>query len=332
MQIACYSSQPYDRQFLGSAARGHNHQWQFFEASLNATTAPLCQGFDAVCAFVNDSLDRECLQNLATAGIKFVALRCAGFNNVDLAACGELGIRVARVPKYSPYAVAEHTIGLILTLNRRIHKAYNRVRENNFALDGLLGFDLHNKVVGVIGTGAIGVALVNILVGFGCRIRLHDPFPNPACAAFGEYVDLESLLRESDIVSLHCPLTPETHHLIGDQAFQWMKSGTMLVNTSRGALVDTQAAITALKAKTLGGLAIDVYEEESHLFFRNLSNEVIDDDTFSRLLTFPNVLVTAHQAFFTREALTEIARVTMRNLDQFENAETVDNELHAGNA
>ena len=329
MRVVCFSAQRYDREYLQPAANELGHQWDYLEARLDPSTAALGKGYDAVCAFVNDLLDRSCLQALAAASVRFVVMRCAGFNNVDLAAAEELGIRVARVPKYSPYAVAEHTIGLVLTLNRKIHKAYNRVRENNFALEGLLGFDLHGKKFGIIGTGAIGKALADIVKGFGCQLLMHDPYPDPHCQSLGEYVELEQLLRECDIVSLHCPLTPSTKHLIGEQAFSWMKPGAMLVNTSRGALVDTQAAIAALKSKRLAGLALDVYEEESNLFFRDLSSEVIVDDVFSRLLTFPNVLITAHQAFFTREALTEIARVTMKNLTQFENGQVVENEVKA---
>lgn len=327
MRVVCFSAQPYDRQFLEAATKGTSHSWHFLEARLDASTASLGAGYDAVCAFVNDSLDRQCLQALADASVGYVVLRCAGFNNVDLDAANDLGIRIARVPKYSPYAVAEHTIGLILTLNRKIHKAYNRVRENNFALEGLLGFDLHGKTFGIIGTGAIGRALANIVHGFGCKLLMYDLYEDEDCKSLGEYVSLETLLKSSDIVSLHCPLTPDTHHLIDAKAFDWMKQGAMLVNTSRGALIDTQAAINALKSKSLGGLALDVYEEESNLFFRDLSSEVVVDDVFSRLLTFPNMLLTAHQAFFTREALAEIARVTMQNLTQFENDATVENEV-----
>lgn len=327
MRVVCFSAQSYDRRFLEAAASGTSHQWTFLEARLDASTATLGSGFDAVCAFVNDSLDRECLKALSDASVQHVVLRCAGFNNVDIDAAKELGIRIARVPKYSPYAVAEHTIGLVQTLNRKIHKAYNRVRENNFALEGLLGFDLHGKTFGIIGTGAIGRALAKIVHGFGCQLLMYDLHEDEDCRTLGKYVSTEELLKSSDIVSLHCPLTPQTHHLINEQAFDWMKPGAMLVNTSRGALIDTQAAIIALKKKSLGGLALDVYEEESNLFFRDLSAEVIVDDVFSRLLTFPNVLVTAHQAFFTREALEEIARVTMKNLSQFEQGSVVENEV-----
>jgi D-lactate dehydrogenase len=327
MKVACYSSHRYDRDFLIPANEQHKHEWQFFEARLDSTTAALAQGYDAVCAFVNDTLDRECLTALKHAEVRYVVMRCAGFNNVDVQAAEELQIRIARVPRYSPYAVAEHTIGLILTLNRKIHKAYNRVRENNFSLDGLLGFDLHSRVFGIIGTGAIGEVLAKIVSGFGCRLLMYDVEKNPNCEALGEYVSIDTLLRQSDLISLHCPLTNETHHLINRDAFQKMRPGAMLVNTSRGALVDAVAAIEALKSKTLGGLALDVYEEESDLFFRDLSSEVIVDDVFSRLLTFPNVLVTAHQAFFTREALSEIARVTIENLNRFEDGEALETEV-----
>lgn len=332
MRVACFSSQSYDQQFLGSASQTAGHNWQFLEPRLDATTAPLAAGFDAVCAFVNDKLDAACLEALHKASIQFIVLRCAGFNQVDLVAAKKFKLRVARVPRYSPYAVAEHTVGLILTLNRKIHKAHNRVRENNFSLEGLLGFDLHGRTAGVIGTGAIGSTIVKILHGFGCHVLTHDLFPNEQCRQYGSYVALSELLTQSDIVTLHCPLTPDSFHLINAETLRLLKPGAMLVNTSRGALIDTRAAIDSLKLRHLGGLALDVYEEESALFFRDLSEQVIDDDVFSRLLTFPNVLVTAHQAFFTREALTEIAKVTMSNLSQFASGGVVDNEVIGGDS
>ena len=275
-------------------------------------------GATAVCAFVNDQLDAEVLQGLHGAGVRLVTLRCAGFNHVDLQAAAALGMSIGRVPGYSPYAVAEHTAALVLTLNRKIHRAHARVREGNFELEGLLGFDLHGRTVGVVGTGKIGECFVRIMAGFGCRLLAHDPRPSDACEALGvRYVELPALLEQSDIVSLHCPLTPQTHHLIDAPALAAMKRGAMLINTSRGAVVDTRAVISALKSCTLGSLGLDVYEEEADLFFRDLSAEVIQDDVFARLLTFPNVVVTGHQAFFTEDALSAIAEATIANLDAF---------------
>jgi D-lactate dehydrogenase len=265
---------------------------------------------------VNDRIDRGCLETLADAGIRHVALRCAGFNNVDLDAARELGIAVTRVPAYSPHAVAEHTVALALTLNRRIHRAWNRVRELNFSLNGLVGFDLHGKTCGIVGTGRIGRVTAEIFRGFGMRVVAHDPFPMVDWAADNsiEYMPLADLLATSDIVSLHLPLTPQTHHLFNAESVRQLKPGAMLVNTSRGKLIDTTAVIDALKQGRLGGLAIDVYEEEEGVFFEDLSGQVLQDDELSRLLTFPNVLITAHQAFLTREALGEIARVTVENV------------------
>lgn len=316
MRCLVYSSKEYDRRFLSEAAAGR-HELDFLESSLSTKTATLAKGFDAVCCFVNDSVQREELRVLWEQGVKFIALRCAGFNNLDLAYAKQLGFTVARVPAYSPHAVAEHTLGLILSLNRKIHRAYSRVRDNNFALEGLLGFDLFGKTAGVIGTGAIGQCVVRILHGFGCKVLCYDPSPLETMQEIAEYRSLEEVLAISDIVSLHCPLTSATHHLIGSESLQRMKRGVMLINTSRGGLIDTRAVIHSLKSGQLGSLALDVYEEESDLFFQDLSRVVVQDDVFSRLLTFPNVLITAHQAFFTKEALTEIAKITMENLDDF---------------
>ncbi|MCS7002513.1 MAG: 2-hydroxyacid dehydrogenase [Dehalococcoidia bacterium] len=315
MRIAVFSSKPYDRRFLDEANQRYGFDLTYFEPRLTRDTCPLAEGFDAVCAFVNDQLDRPILVRLAGAGIRAIALRCAGFNNVDVAAAAELGIPIARVPAYSPHAVAEHTVGLILALNRKIHRAHNRVREGNFSLEGLLGFDLHGKTVGIIGTGAIGSVFARIMNGFGCRVVAYDIRENDAVIALGgRYVPLTTLFAESDIISLHCPLTPDTRHLIDDDAIDAMKPGVMIVNTSRGAVVDTEAAIRGLKSGKLGALALDVYEEEEDLFFEDLSNTVIQDDTIARLLTFPNVLITGHQAFFTVEAMRQIAETTLRNL------------------
>ena len=315
MKIAFFSTHSYDQRFFNEQNQHFGFTLQFFEARLNAHTAPLAHGYDAVCAFVNDELDAPCLIQLQQVGVRFIALRCAGFNQVDLQAAARLGLPVVRVPDYSPYAVAEHTIALILTLNRHIHVAHHRVRDGNFRLAGLLGFDLHGKTTGVIGTGKIGREFCRIMQGFGCRVLACDPSPHPDCLQQGVvYVTLDQLLQEADIVSLHCPLLPDTRHLINQSSLALMKADAMLVNTSRGALVDTTALIEALKNKTIGSVALDVYEEESELFFEDKSAEVIQDDVFARLLTFPNVLITAHQAFFTREALGNISHTTLNNL------------------
>jgi D-lactate dehydrogenase len=317
MRVAVFSAKSHDRLFL-AAANGGQHQLEFLEPRLDPDTVRLAAGADAVCVFVNDVLDAAVLQGLAALGVRLVVLRCAGFNNVDLQAAASLRIAVGRVPEYSPHAVAEHAAALVLALNRKTHRAYARVREGNFALEGLLGFDLHGRTAGVVGTGKIGECFLRIMAGFGCRLLAFDPQPSPACLALGaSYVPLPELLARSDIVSLHCPLTPKTRHLIDAPALAAMKPGAMLINTSRGGVIDTRAVIDALKARTLGSLGLDVYEEEADLFFRDLSGEVIRDDVFARLLTFPNVLVTGHQGFFTEEALTAIAEITMANLDSF---------------
>jgi D-lactate dehydrogenase len=277
------------------------------------------RGATAVCAFVNDTLDRPCLEALAGHGVRLIALRCAGFNNIDLPAARSLGLAVVRVPAYSPEAVAEHAVALLLTLNRKTHRAYNRVRELNFSLNGLVGFDLHGKTVGIAGTGRIGRATAQIFRGFGCRVLAYDPVPMPEWAeAHGiGLVGFDTMLAESDVLSLHLPLTPETHYLLNPDTFARMKRGAYLINTSRGKLVDTTALIEALKSGQLGGVGLDVYEEEEGIFFEDLSAEMLLDDELSRLLTFPNVLITAHQAFLTQEALTEIARMTTENLIRF---------------
>lgn len=332
MKIACFSTKPYDQHFLTAASEDSPHEFLFLEHRLDASTVVLADGCNAVCAFVNDTLDRSVLEQLREMGVGLLAMRCAGVNNVDLEAAAECGVRVVRVPRYSPYAVAEHTVGLILTLNRKIHKAYNRVRENNFSIDGFLGFDLHGRTFGVIGTGAIGRVLAGIMKGFGCRVLLYDPYPNEEGRKLGEYVELERLLAESDLVSLQCPLTPETYHLIDADRLSKMKRGAMLVNTSRGGLVDTSAAIEGLKSGQLGGFALDVYEEETGVFFEDLSQQVVQDDVLSRLMTFPNVLITSHQAFFTREALETIAQTTMESIDAFDAGRALDNEVVASSS
>jgi len=318
MEIAVFSTRPYDRRFLDAANAGRAHTLRYLEAKLDRTTAAAAAGAQCVAAFVNDVLDAEVLGLLHTQGIRLVALRSAGFNHVDLEAAARLGVQVCRVPEYSPHAVAEHTVALLLTLNRRVHRAHARVREGNFALDGLLGMDLYGKTVGVVGTGKIGAIFARIMAGFGCTLLGADLHENPECQALGlKYVPLEVLWRECDVISLHCPLTPHTRHLVNAAALSTFKPGAILLNTSRGAVVDTAAVIAALKDKRLGGLGIDVYEEEADLFFRDLSGEVLHDDVFARLLTFSNVLITGHQAFFTVEALTAIAETTIDNVDAF---------------
>lgn len=327
MRVAVYSTKPYDRRYLEAANQG-NHQLVFLEARLGLDTIATASGAQAVCVFVSDEVNAEVIGALARAGVRLIALRSAGFNHVDLAAAQTSGITVCRVPEYSPHAVAEHTVALILGLNRKTHRAYNRVREGNFALEGLLGFDLHGKTVGAIGTGKIGAVFLRIMSGFGCTLLAHDPHPNPDCLALGvKYVDLPTLLGASHIVSLHCPLTPATHHLIDAESLKSLRPGAMLINTSRGAVVDTLALIDGLKTGAIGGLGLDVYEEEADLFFENLSDKVLQDDVFARLLTFPNVLITAHQAFFTDEALARIAATTLGNISAFESTGKATNEV-----
>jgi D-lactate dehydrogenase len=331
MRVAVFSTKPYDRRSLEAANAAHGHELAFIESRLGPDTATLAQGFPAVCVFVNDVVDAATLETLAAGGTRLVALRCAGFNNVDLAAAQRLGIAVARVPAYSPHAVSEFTIGLILTLNRQIHRAYNRVRENNFALDGLLGFDLHGKTVGIIGTGKIGGLVARTLkLGFGCEVLAHDVHPDPALAGIGvAYTEVADIAKRSDILTLHCPLTPQTRHIVDADSIARGKRGFMLVNTSRGALIDASAVIDGLKSGQIGYLAIDVYEQEADLFFEDLSSEIVQDDVFQRLLTFPNVLVTGHQAFFTREALGNIAETTLGNVAAFGRGEVLANRVEA---
>lgn len=326
-KVAFFSTQKYDREYFLRAIEDQPVEIEFFENSLNAQTAQLAKGCESVCVFVNDTVGADVVRVFADIGVKLVALRSAGFNNVELDACAEHGIRVVRVPEYSPYAVAEHTFGLILTLNRKIHKAFNRVRESNFALDGLLGFDLNEKTIGIIGCGKIGSCVAKIAHGFGMDVLLADPNPNPALEAYGDYTDIDAILEESDIVTLHCPLNDQTFHLIDGESLDKMKIGAMLVNTSRGALVDTSAVIQRLKRKQLGALAIDVYEEEAGLFFRDHSSTVLQDDVFARLLSFSNVLITGHQAFFTHEALTEIAETTVSSVVAMANNEVLTHEV-----
>lgn len=319
MRVAVFNTKEYDREYLEAANTSYKHELVFFEPKLDVDTAVLASGFPAICVFINDRLDAPTLHALAKGGTTLLALRSAGFNHVDLAVAKSLGMTVVRVPAYSPYAVAEHTVGLILSLNRKIHRAYNRVRESNFSLEGLLGFDLHSSTVGIIGTGKIGTIVARILHGFGCHLLAYDLYQNPDCVSMGvQYVDLPKLLSSSDIVTLQCPLTPESHHLINARSLEYLKPGMMLINTSRGGLIDTQAAIDGLKSGKIGYLGLDVYEQEGDLFFEDLSNEVIQDDVFQRLLAFPNVLITGHQAFFTKDALQNIAETTLANITDIE--------------
>ena len=332
MKISVFSTKPYDQRFLEEAnqAAGHGHELVFFEPRLDTTTVPLAYDSPAVSAFVNDDLGAPVLSELAGHGTRLVALRSAGFNNVDLDAARDLGIRVMRVPDYSPYAVAEFTLALMLSLDRNLSRSYTRVREGNFSLNGLLGFDIHGKTAGVIGTGKIGGIVADLLRAFGCEVLAYDIFEDDKLAARGvRYVPLDELLRDSDIVSLHCPLTPETHHLIARESLGKMKRGVMLINTSRGALIDTGAVIAALKTGRIGHLGLDVYEEEAKFFYEDYSSRLIEDDTLSRLLTFPNVIVTSHQGFFTREALQQIAHTTLANARCYEQSCESPNEVRA---
>ena len=316
MRVAVFSTKPYDRQYLSAANAHFGHDLVFLEPKLDLTTAPLAAGFPAVCVFVNDQLDRPLLTELAANGTRLVALRCAGFNNVDLHAAADLDMVVVRVPAYSPHAVAEFTVALLLALDRRIPRAWTRVRDGNFALDGLVGNGLFGKTVGIVGTGRIGALVATSLkLGFGCRVLAFDHWQDPPLIEKGiEYVPLDELMTSADIISLHCPLTPDTHHLVNQATIDRAKPGFILVNTSRGALIDAEALVEGLKNGRVGGVALDVYEQEADLFFEDLSNEIIQDDVFQRLLTFPNVLVTGHQAFLTSGALAAIAETTMRNI------------------
>ena len=328
MKVAVFSTKSYDRRFLIAANEIDQHELVFFEPPLTPETAVLASGFPAVCVFVNDRLEAIALNTLARSGVRLIALRCAGFNNVDLIAATKLGLTVLRVPAYSPHTVAEHAIALILTLNRKTHRAYARVREGNFALNGLLGFELRGRTVGVVGTGKIGAIAARILHGFGCQLLAHDVVPNPECEALGvNYVSLPELFSVSDIITLHCPLLPATYHLINSEAICQMKPGVMLINTSRGALIDTRTAIEGLKSGRIGYLGLDVYEQEEELFFEDLSDSVIQDDIFGRLLTFPNVIITGHQAFFTETALTNIAETTIANITDFERGHSCPNQV-----
>jgi D-lactate dehydrogenase len=319
IQTVVFDAKSYDRESLQRAASNKEIEWRFLDSRLSVETAPAARDARAICIFVNDRADRPCLEVIHSLGVRHVALRCAGFNGVDLAAAAELGLSVTRVPAYSPYAVAEHAVALLLALNRKIPRANNRVRELNFSLNGLVGFDLHGKTAGIFGTGKIGRVAAQILCGFGMKVLAFDPFPSDEWAKqYGvEYTDARTLARECEVISLHTPLTPETHHIIRRETLALMKPGTILINVSRGGLVETKALIEALKSGRLGGVGLDVYEEEEGVFFEDLSGQILHDDELARLLTFPNVLITAHQAFLTQEALSEIARVTVANVIAF---------------
>lgn len=325
--VAMFSSKSYDRKSFAQ------HQisgikFTYFDERLNSDNVQLCSGFDAICAFVNDDLSADILHTLAKLGVRFIALRCAGFNNLDLDVAKTLNIKVARVPAYSPEAVAEHAIALMMTLNRKLHKAYNRTKEDNFSLNGLLGFNIHGKTVGLIGTGKIGLATAKILQGFGAKVIAFDPYPEEAFTEIGgTYVELDQLFTQSHIISLHCPLNENTQHIINAASLAKTRQGLMIVNTSRGGLIDTKATIEALKTGQLGYLALDVYEQESELFFEDRSGDIIQDDTFQRLLTFPNVLITGHQGFFTAEALEQIAKTTWQNLFEFQQTGICSNQV-----
>ncbi len=328
MKIAFFSTKPYDRKSFELANKTFGHDITYFETRLTRQTVKLAEGFDCACAFVNDQLDASVLIALGAQNTRLVALRCAGFNNVDIHSAGELGISIVRVPAYSPYAVAEHSVGLMLALNRKVYWANSRVKEGNFSLDGLLGFDMRGRTAGVIGTGKIGECVIRILNGFGCKVIAYDKFKNPACEELGvEYVELNELFARADIVSLHCPLFSDTHHMINHDSIARMKKGVMIINTSRGALIDSRAAIEGLKSEKIGYLGIDVYEEEEELFFEDKTFEIRTDDVFARLTTFPNVVITGHQAYFTEEAVTAIADTTLQNISDYENGEELVNAV-----
>ncbi len=329
MKIAFFSTRPYMQAPFAEHNRHHGFDITWFDAGLNADTAVLGKGFDAVCVFVNDQLDADVIQILADGGVKCIALRCAGYNNVDLRAATNAGIEVVRVPAYSPEAVAEHTVGLMLSLNRHIHKAYQRTRDANFSLNGLVGFNMHGKTAGIIGAGKIGLATLRILKGLGMTLLVHDPLQDPEVLALGaRYVELEQLFAESDVVSLHCPLTPNNHHLLNRDSFAQMKDGVMIINTSRGGLLNARDAIAAINSGKIGHLGLDVYEEEEHLFFEDKSSEIIDDEIFHLLSAYPNVILTGHQAFLTNEALSAIARTTLDNLQCLADGRPCDNKIN----
>ena len=320
MKVAVFSTKVYDQKFLEEANKDFHHDFKFFDIHLTSETCQLAFGFEVVCGFVNDDFNKDVLTRLAEHGTKLIALRCAGFNNVDLAAAKALNLTIVRVPAYSPFGVAEHAMMLILALNRKIYRAYNRIHDGNFSLEGLLGFEIYGKKVGILGTGRIGASMARIVKGFNAEILAYDPYKNPECEALGvRYVTTEELFRECDIISLHLPLTKENYHLIDKKALSQMKKGVMLINTSRGGLIDSACLIEGLKSGKIGYLGLDVYEEEDALFFEDLTGQVIHDDVFARLLTFPNVIITGHQAFFTDKAMQNIAQTTLKNIADYAN-------------
>lgn len=330
MKVAFFDSHSFEVNAFQTENEKYNHDVTFLQTRLMDQSAKLAAGFPCICAFVNDRLDRKTLQILSSNGTRLVALRSAGFNHVDLKAAEELSLKVVRVPEYSPHAVAEHAVALILSLNRKIHRSYNRVRESNFSLDGLVGFDLYKKTVGTIGTGRIGSVMARILSGFGCHVLAYDVSQDSKLEEIGvQFVTLQELLQKSDIISLHVPLTPQTHHLIDETALSLTKPGVMIINTGRGALIDTKALIQFLKSGHIGYAGLDVYEEEEGIFFENLSEQILHDDQLARLLTFPNVLLTSHQAFLTQEALSNIAQTTLQNISDFEDGRNLINEVCA---
>ncbi len=321
MKIAFFDTHHFDKDMFLETNKRFNFPIEFFETRLNKKTAGLARGHEVVCCFVNDKLDADCIAELKDGGVKLIALRCAGFNQVDLVACDKAGLKVAIVPGYSPYAVAEFTVGLLLSLNRKIHRAYSRVRDHNFSLDGLVGFDLYGKTVGIVGAGKIGKIFAHIMLSFGCQVLIHDPHEdeelkkNPGV----KFLSLPDVCRNADVISLNVPLNPKTYHLINKDLFSLMKDGVYIINTGRGALIDSLALIDALKSEKVRGAALDVYEEEESVFFQDLSDKMLKDDVLARLLTFPNVLITSHQAFLTREALSNIATSTLESVQEFEN-------------
>lgn len=328
MKIAFFNTKSYDKEYFKKVNKASDIELTFFDGTLNCETTELTKGHQGVCVFVNDKLDVDVIKSIAEKGVQLIALRCAGFNNVDLEAAKKHNIKVVRVPAYSPSAVAEHALALILTLNRKTHKAYNRVRESNFSLERLTGFNLKGKTVGVIGTGKIGAEFCTNMIGLGCKVIAQDPYPNDDLKSKGvKYLEIQQLLEQSDIISLHCPLTPESKHLINKATIKQMKPGAMLINTSRGALINTKDAIKGLKKGHIGYLGIDVYEQEEGLFFNDHSENIIQDEDIMRLMSFPNVLITSHQAFFTREALEQIATTTVQNIQDFKEGKPLENEI-----
>lgn len=323
MKIAMYDTKPYDKEWF-EKKKPQNYEMIYYETKLRPETASLADGCEVVCAFVNDLIDAKTIDKLYEHGVRLIALRCAGFNNVDRKAA-EGKIQIVRVPAYSPYAVAEHAMGMLLCLNRKLHKAYNRTREGNFTLNGLTGFDLHEKTIGVVGTGKIGRTFIHICQGFDMKVLAYDPYPDASLPV--TYVEKEELFRRSDIISLHCPLTNETHHLINEESIGMMKDGVMLINTSRGALVKKEALLLGLKEKKIGAAGLDVYEEEAEYFYEDYSNEIIEDEVLALLVSMPNVLVTSHQAFLTNEALQNIAETTLANIRAYEKGEELINRV-----